>query len=145
MEDSPECSCDACSKSCMRPCWGFPHEIETLLDHDSDMWTKLTLDYWEGSGSFNSESASAVWIIGPALKGYGGKQTPSWPQSEEGCIFWHDGLCDLHEQGLKPYEGRVAHHAIKPTENQHRKVMQSWATNEGHAVVARWRALRDGN
>jgi hypothetical protein len=28
------------------------------------------------------------------------------------CTFYHDGLCELHDRGLKPTEGRLSHHTI---------------------------------
>lgn len=33
-------------------------------------------------------------------------------QTDEGCIFFHDGLCELHDKGLKPTEGRLSYHTI---------------------------------
>jgi hypothetical protein len=33
-------------------------------------------------------------------------------QTTEGCAFFKDGLCILHEQGLKPTEGKLSHHTI---------------------------------
>ncbi len=34
-------------------------------------------------------------------------------QTDTGCIFFHDGLCELHDQGLKPTEGRLSHHSTQ--------------------------------
>lgn len=28
------------------------------------------------------------------------------------CTFFHDGLCELHDKGLKPTEGRLSHHSL---------------------------------
>ena len=28
------------------------------------------------------------------------------------CVFYHDGLCELHDKGLKPTEGRLSHHSL---------------------------------
>ena len=33
--------------------------------------------------------------------------------TDAGCIFFKDGLCELHDLGLKPLEGRLSHHSIK--------------------------------
>lgn len=32
--------------------------------------------------------------------------------TDTGCIFFHDGLCELHDKGLKPTEGRLSHHSM---------------------------------
>lgn len=31
------------------------------------------------------------------------------------CTFFRDGLCELHDIGLKPLEGRLAHHSLNPS------------------------------
>lgn len=33
-------------------------------------------------------------------------------QTEHGCVFWKDGLCELHDRGLKPTEGRLSYHVL---------------------------------
>ncbi|MDR2002668.1 MAG: hypothetical protein LBQ74_06525 [Prevotella sp.] len=34
-------------------------------------------------------------------------------QAENGCVFFKDGLCELHNLGLKPTEGKLSHHNIR--------------------------------
>ena len=29
------------------------------------------------------------------------------------CTFYKDGLCELHDSGLKPTEGKLSHHSIR--------------------------------
>lgn len=33
-------------------------------------------------------------------------------QTEHGCIFWKNGLCELHDLKLKPTEGRLSYHVL---------------------------------
>ncbi len=41
------------------------------------------------------------------------------------CTFYHDGKCELHEQGLKPTEGKLSHHSIR-IDNFDPKKSLSW-------------------
>ncbi len=33
-------------------------------------------------------------------------------QTEHGCVFWKNGLCELHDLKLKPTEGRLSYHVL---------------------------------
>ena len=44
---------------------------------------------------------------------------------EKGCIFFENGLCQLHDLGLKPTEGKLSHHTIKLDNYQFNKSI-SW-------------------
>jgi hypothetical protein len=37
------------------------------------------------------------------------------------CAFHKDGLCELHDLGLKPTEGKLSHHSIKADNTNFRK------------------------
>ena len=41
------------------------------------------------------------------------------------CTFFHDGLCELHDKGLKPTEGKLSHHTIS-IDNFSTKKSISW-------------------
>lgn len=136
------CSCEACVQMCRRrPCWGTPEDIQRLID--AGFARSLMRDWWEGG--VNTE-ASSIDVIAPAIVGYEGHSAPSWPDGA--CTFLTpDGLCSLHDRGLKPTEGRVAHHttlADGPHPDLHRMVAALWESDEGRAVAANWhRALEE--
>ena len=62
-------------------------------------------------------------------------------QTEEGwCIFHEDGLCQLHDFGLKPTEGRLSHHEIKSENYVFSKglaynVAKEWLNKENFPVI----------
>jgi hypothetical protein len=42
-----------------------------------------------------------------------------------GCVFWENGLCKLHNNGMKPTEGKLSHHTIT-LENYIFELSLSW-------------------
>lgn len=119
---------------CRRPCWGTPEDIEKIMD--AGYSHRLMSEFWANA----KEGQIDIDFPAPAIKGYEGKKSPFWPKSDEGCTFWNeDGLCDLHDLGLKPIEGRLAN--CKSEDNMqgvHEEVARTWDTDKGRAVLARW-------
>ena len=59
-------------------------------------------------------------------------------QEENGyCTFFRDGLCELHDLGLKPTEGRLSHHSITKENFKFGKSL-SWN------VAKEWMDMRNG-
>lgn len=92
-----ECSCELCRKQCKVPCLGTPDDILRLLE-----------------AGYRDRLSVSYWMIGLLL----GKWPAKIPMVQairtgQGCIFFKDGLCELHSPGLKPTEGRLSHHEIK--------------------------------
>lgn len=129
------CSCHACQRMCSkRACWPTPEEVEALIaaGHTKRLW----IDYWQAGGRIFK-------IIGPAAAGWEGKKAPS--RQVDGatvvdptgsCTFYKDGLCALHDPGLKPFEGRMATH--KPQPHLHHDTAMLWNTDKGRQVVQLW-------
>lgn len=93
-----ECSCEHCQNQCKVPCLGTPDDILRLLE-----------------AGYRQQLSVSYWMIGALL----GKIPHSVPmvqaiKTEHGCIFHKDRLCELHSLGLKPTEGKLSHHEIKP-------------------------------
>lgn len=65
--------------------------------------------------------------IGPAPAGNEGATLPSTRFGP--CTFFRDKRCELHALGLKPYEGRIAHHT------------RSWVAVRTTAL-RRWNGMR---
>jgi hypothetical protein len=65
------------------------------------------------------------WVVGMML----GKIDHVIPmvqlkKAENGfCVLYKDGLCLLHELGLKPTEGKLSHHTIKAENTSFRKLL----------------------
>ena len=107
------CSCDSCKKMCNNsPCFPTPDEAQKLIDEGHA--DKLHMVVWPVMG------VHAAITPKPAANGH--------------CIFQDDaGLCTLHEAGLKPLEGRMAHHDHEPRMDFYLRleVAQTWENAKG--------------
>jgi hypothetical protein len=124
-----ECDCDQCKAMCHSPCCGTPDEIRKIID--AGYGGRLCLDDWPNE----------ITDLHPALKGYEGKTAPYQTMSREGCTFWIDGKCELHDKGLKPSGGKLAHHA-QPMEEYREimgKISKSWLTKKAMKLVHHWK------
>lgn len=93
-----ECKCRLCQQQCRTcPCLGTPEDIERLID--AGYGDKLALTDW-CVGQLAGAIPAPITMV-------------QAQQTDKGCIFFHDGLCELHGKGLKPTEGRLSHHTTK--------------------------------
>lgn len=119
------CSCDICKSMCERPCWPTPEEAFALIE--AGLGPRLMQDEW----------VPAPQLLCPALIGHEGGYAPFIPYGK--CTFQTaDGLCELHNLGLKPFEGRMAHHDHTVNKGLHPSVAETWANEEGRAVLDLW-------
>ena len=56
------------------------------------------------------------------------------------CTFYHDGLCELHDKGLKPTEGRLSHHSMRldnwtPKKSISWNVAKEWEDEDNAPVL----------
>lgn len=91
-----ECSCSKCQDMCKTPCIGTPDEMIKLMY--SGYGDRILKTGW-GAGIMLGTHEDIITIVAPQLdleKGY--------------CTFFDTttGLCELHDKGLKPTEGRFA-------------------------------------
>ncbi len=117
---SNKCKCNECRKQCRTPCLGTPDDILRLIG--------------EGYISQLSETLWCVGMLTGHLKEPVRMVQPT--KMENGCIFFKDGLCELHDLGLKPTEGRFSNHAI-PKRKQKVSNMLSWN------VAMEWLAVKN--
>ncbi|MBF0648683.1 hypothetical protein IR083_07610 [Dysgonomonas sp. GY75] len=92
-----ECNCELCQRQCKIPCLGTPDDILKLLE-----------------AGYRDKLSFSQWMVGVML----GKFPLPVPmvqacRTEEGCVFFKDGLCELHALGLKPAEGKLSHHSTR--------------------------------
>lgn len=95
-----ECSCDSCKRLCHTPCIGTPEDIEKLIN--AGYGDRLAPSLW-CVGMLNGLTRTPIKMIMPI------REESGW------CTFrLPDGLCELHEKGLKPLEGKLASCRPKP-------------------------------
>lgn len=89
-----DCNCIQCQKQCKTPCLGTPDDILLLINN-----------------GYKEKLSKTLWCVG-MLTGH--LRAPvAMVQSiktDKGCTFFKDGLCELHDLGLKPTEGRFSYH-----------------------------------
>lgn len=103
------CTCPVCRSYCQTPCLGTPDDIMRLLE--AGYAAKLTLTYW-AEGMLIDVMETPIAMVQLIMR-------------PEGCILFRDGLCELHTRGLKPTEGRLAHHILTEENLSFRKSL-SW-------------------
>lgn len=93
-----QCSCEICREMCHTACLGTPQDILRLID-----------------AGYADRLSYAEWAVG-LIHGIMTKTIPMVQAEERNgwCTFYLNGLCELHDKGLKPTEGRLAHHQTCP-------------------------------
>lgn len=110
-----------------RPCWPTPDEAKAIIE--AGLGDRLMLDYWESDdGPIN--------IVSPAIQGRESDHAPFFPHGQ--CTFLKGGRCELHDLGLKPVEGRLAHHDGRGGEALHEAVAESWRNEQSQAFADTW-------
>lgn len=90
------CTCQECQKMCKRsPCIGTPDDIRRLINNGYIHKLVLT-----------------CWVAGLAL-GVPAINMVQMEYDEHGCVLFKNGLCSIHDTGLKPTEGKLASHNAK--------------------------------
>lgn len=129
-----ECDCKVCESMCHAPCCGSVEDFDKLIDAGyADRLMFDDLPSVRDAGDF----------LKPALKGYEGEQAPWHTHSLVGCTFWKYGKCELHKLGLKPLQGKLAHHT-----NTGEKIdayaavsKEDWDSERGRALIEKWKKL----
>jgi hypothetical protein len=124
---------------CQRACWPTPDDARRLIA--AGHGPRLMLDRWVGPiNDMGTDTTGDVLLLAPAEKGREGREAAWWPGG--GCVMQRsDGLCELHDAGLKPTEGRVASCKGTP-EDLHRRMASTWDNPEARTLVAEWRRDR---
>ena len=94
------CSCTTCQNMCKTPCLGTPDDILKLIE--AGYADRLAPTEW-AYGLLVGTHTTTIMMMQPKLASNGY------------CTFYKDGLCELHDLGLKPTEGRLAHCSTKGT------------------------------
>lgn len=104
------CKCKKCQQQCRTPCLGTPEDIIKLIDAGYEDRLSLT-EWW--AGVIMGLCDAPLQMIQATIEenGY--------------CTFFNNGLCELHDKGLKPTEGKLSHHSLS-IDNFNPKKSISW-------------------
>lgn len=85
-------------------------------------------------------SIDAPEVLRPSLKGEEGKKT-YYSFSSRGCTFFNEGKCELHNLGLKPWEGHVSHHDNTQEEKDAigKFLEKEWKSKKAKDLIKRWK------
>ncbi len=91
------CKCEKCRNQCRTPCLGTPDDILRLIE-----------------AGYRNRLAPTLWGVGLVMGRlpYLVPMVQAIREDNGFCTFYHDGLCELHDLGLKPTEGKLSHHTI---------------------------------
>lgn len=104
------CKCQLCKSQCVKSiCLGTPEDIEKIID--AGYGDRIRPMGW-GAGLLMNVTDHII----PMFQADDNHGT---------CVFFKDGLCQLHEKGLKPTEGKLSHHTTT-VENLVAKKSLSW-------------------
>lgn len=121
-----QCKCQLCKMQCHTPCLGTPEDIERIID-----------------AGYSDKLAATYWVAGMVMRVVDFPVPMIQPvASEDYCAFFQNGLCELHDKGLKPTEGRLSHHSIsldnfKPSKSIAWNVAKEWLIEENADVISR--------
>lgn len=126
------CTCDECVNMCKHPCWPVPTEAQKLMD--MGLASRLWLDRWYSDGELPD-----IYIVAPALAGYGGGIAPYVIGGLGLCTFLSEGRCALHRT-CKPAEGRLVSCRSNGI-GVHKAIAMLWNCRDGWEAVERWKEL----
>ena len=132
------CKCHLCKRQCHTPCLGTPQDILRLMD--AGYTSRLKPTEWAAGMVMGVTKRPVFLIQAECVDGAFGGAIDLGVNSH--CTFQReDGLCELHDKGLKPTEGRLSHHSTKidnwkPTKSISWAVVQEWLDPQNADVVA---------
>lgn len=113
------CSCNICKSMCKNPCIPTPDEAMNLMN----------LGYNLDSRFFYLQHEDYNYDDVEVLLPYKNLDTCA-------CEFQNnEGLCELHDKGLKPLEGRLALHGVNYEDSSHEVILSLWLTDKGKKVI----------
>jgi len=118
---------------CRIPCWPTPSEALAIIQAGYGDRLRMTARYED-----LKHHDTTVYLLAPRA------DSPETSSSPYCCILMRAGLCILHDLGLKPIEGRAAHHdrvkATSYTMNHdiRNDILKLWDSDFGAAVIEYW-------
>jgi hypothetical protein len=124
------CSCHCCQSMCMGvTCWPTFEEVKTLIE--LGYGDRLMCNWF-------LKRDEEILILTPANAGKEGRWASFLPLGQ--CTFLEEGMCQLHDKGLKPCEGRKVDHTTthKPGNKIKANIKATWDTPEAQAYIGWW-------
>jgi len=100
------CKCDKCKSQCQIPCIGTPSDMLKIIDagFEDSLVRKV----------YNSKGDVMIAIAYDPIK--------------KACTFFENGLCKLHDLGLKPTVGKLSHHSTDASWYRNHKPVHHFVT-----------------
>lgn len=123
------CKCELCKNQCRsNPCLGTPQDIEKIID--AGYADRIFLTDWA--------AGIMMGVTNEVIEMY----QPEYDDNKKSCTFFNNGLCDLHDKGLKPTEGKLSHHSHKadnfnPKKSLAWNVAKTWIAPENSETIKR--------
>lgn len=108
------CKCKLCQSQCAAPCKGTPEDMVKII---AAGYTDRVAIYKVPFTGLFPEFSGLQYIAG--------KIDPETKM----CTFFKEGLCELHNSGLKPTEGKLSHHTtekLDPKKSLTKHVLNEW-------------------
>ena len=120
-----QCDCPKCAAMCANStCLPTPEEARALI----------RAGYGSRLATYRFQPDPERWaFVGPAPKGQEGAR--DLPHTMAGCTFFDGKHCELHDLGLKPLEGRLAHHT-RPWQPIRLHMATHWKGKQFQSVLA---------
>jgi len=116
-----KCGCPECQNMCYTPCIPTPTEAKAIIDAGFGDKLESSWAFWA------SDDGVSEWEL---LK-------PTYQNGQ--CAFQgEDGLCALHDNGLKPIEGKLALCQGRTPQGLNQAVKDTWNTFQGKRLVEQW-------
>lgn len=124
------CKCNLCKEQCNTPCLGTPKDIEKIID-----------------AGFKKEIYETDWYAG-IIMGVIDKPVLMYQaelvEKTGKCVFFENGLCKLHDLGLKPTEGKLSHHSsrletFKASRSLSWLISKEWLEKKNEEIINRIR------
>ena len=120
-----QCDCPKCAAMCANStCLPTPSEARDLIRAGYGQ-RLATYRFWP--------DPKRMAFVGPAPRGQEGAR--NLMHTRGGCTFFDGAHCELHSKGLKPLEGRLAHHT-RPWEPIRLHMLTHWKGRQFQSVEA---------
>jgi hypothetical protein len=108
-----QCKCQLCKKQCqVSPCLGTPDDIGRIIS--AGYKDQLAITEW-AAGIMMGVTNEVILVVAPLFD-----------RAKGACTFYENGLCTLHDRGLKPTEGKLSHHTTSVSNFDPKKSL-AWA------------------
>jgi hypothetical protein len=117
-----ECKCNTCKSQCKFPCIGTPEDMVKIIG--AGYSNRVGIVNWDIARIFGVHDSDIEMI------------SPLHDKEKGSCTFFTNGLCELHEKGIKPTEGKLSHHSIELKGFDFKKSI-SWAVAKEWLNISR--------